>query len=287
MWKTWSLWIRGKLLLSKTVQENDLQKSKSYWTYGQNTAVSCRSTRPMEIHEYWTAPRQTQRMTTLSFTKKLRLQYNHWRREVSWSWQHPIRTGPSRWRRSNFCSHDSLQQDWADRRMVSPLDPVLGHHTSQERQPSSVPELPNDQPHQPPKQSHAEDHIKQTEATSEEDHCWRTGRLQSRKEHHTAALQPEHPLWEISQAPARSLPCLHKLKKAFSRVWHAALWATMKKYNISATLIQVIKHLADKATSAVLFNCSIGNWFRTMTGVRQGCLLSPTLFDIFLEGMTP
>ena len=30
-------------------------------------------------------------------------------------------------------------------------------------------------------------------------------------------------------------------RKAFNRVWHAALWATMKKYNISANLIRVIK----------------------------------------------
>ena len=34
-----------------------------------------------------------------------------------------------------------------------PMDPVLGHHTFQERQPAAVPELPNIQPHQPPKQS--------------------------------------------------------------------------------------------------------------------------------------
>ena len=71
--------------------------------------------------------------------------------------------------------------------------------------------------------------------------------------------------------------------KAFDRVLHAAVWATMKKYNISANLFQVIKHLYDKATSAVLFNGSIGDWFRAMVGVRQGCLLSPTLFNIFLE----
>ena len=31
-------------------------------------------------------------------------------------------------------------------------------------------------------------------------------------------------------------------KKAFDRVWHAALWATMKKY-ISTNLIHVIKNL--------------------------------------------
>ena len=71
-------------------------------------------------------------------------------------------------------------------------------------------------------------------------------------------------------------------KKAFGRVWHAALWATIK-YNISANLIRVIKHFYGKATSAVLFNGSIGDWFRTTVGVRQGCLLSPTLFNILPE----
>ena len=77
-------------------------------------------------------------------------------------------------------------------------------------------------------------------------------------------------------------PC-HCFKKAFNRVWHAVLWATMKKYNISTNLIPVIKNLYDKAISAVLFNSSTENWFRTTAGVRQVCLLSPTLFNIFLE----
>ena len=57
----------------------------------------------------------------------------------------------------------------------------------------------------------------------------------------------------------------------------------MKKYNISTNLIRVIKNLYDKAAIAVLFNSSIGNWFRRTVGVLQGCLLSLTLFDIFLE----
>ena len=56
-------------------------------------------------------------------------------------------------------------------------------------------------------------------------------------------------------------------RKAFDRVWHAALWATMKKYNISANLIRVINNLCDKATSAVLFDSTIGEWFRTTVGV--------------------
>ena len=55
----------------------------------------------------------------------------------------------------------------------------------------------------------------------------------------------------------------------------------MKKYNISTNPIRVIKNLYDKATSAVFFNSSIGDWFRTTVGVRQGCLLSPIFFNIF------
>jgi len=72
-------------------------------------------------------------------------------------------------------------------------------------------------------------------------------------------------------------------KKAFDRVWHAALWSTMRKYNINANLVNVIEQLYNKASSAVLINGSKGEWFRTTVGVRQGCLLSPTLFNIFLE----
>ena len=57
-------------------------------------------------------------------------------------------------------------------------------------------------------------------------------------------------------------------KKAFDRIWHVALWATMEKYNIGTNLIQVIKNFYSKATNAVLLNSSIGDWFRTKVGVR-------------------
>ena len=47
--------------------------------------------------------------------------------------------------------------------------------------------------------------------------------------------------------------------------------------------MRAIEQLYDKATSAVQMNGSIGEWFRTTVGVRQECVLSPTLFNIFLE----
>ena len=40
---------------------------------------------------------------------------------------------------------------WQTARMANPMGPVLSHHTSQERHPAAVPELPNNQTHQSPK----------------------------------------------------------------------------------------------------------------------------------------
>ena len=57
----------------------------------------------------------------------------------------------------------------------------------------------------------------------------------------------------------------------------------MKKYNINASIIRATENLYDMAQSSVLSNVSTGEWFRTTVGVRQGCLLAPTFFNIFLK----
>ncbi|KAL8579713.1 hypothetical protein ACOMHN_034789 [Nucella lapillus] len=74
-------------------------------------------------------------------------------------------------------------------------------------------------------------------------------------------------------------------KKAFDQVWHDGLWQVMRNYNIDSNIIDVIKALYDDSKSAVLLNNHIGELFRTTVGVRQGCLLSPVLFNIYLENI--
>ena len=73
-------------------------------------------------------------------------------------------------------------------------------------------------------------------------------------------------------------------KKTFDRIWHSALWSTMKRFNINITLIETIENLySSMAESDVIIDGKVGAWFRTTTGVRQGGLHSPTLFNIMLE----
>ena len=167
--------------------------------------------------------------------------------------------------------------------MANPIDPVPCHYTSQERQPAAVPELPSNKPHQSPKQVMLKIILNRLKPLAEkiiaeEQAGLRAGRSTTKQIFNLRILcekylQHQQDLYHV----------FIDFKKAFDRVWNAALWATMKKYNISTNLIQVIKNLYNKATSAVLFNSSTGDWFRTTVGVRQGYLLSPTLLNIFLE----
>ena len=57
----------------------------------------------------------------------------------------------------------------------------------------------------------------------------------------------------------------------------------MRLYYINNNLIRTKKYFYNKATSAVYRDNNIGEWFQTTIEVRKGCLLFPTLFNIFLE----
>ena len=72
-------------------------------------------------------------------------------------------------------------------------------------------------------------------------------------------------------------------KKAFDRVWHEGLWAVMEQFGFQQDIIDLIKSLYGNANSTVLLNNQLGEPFRNTVGVRQGCLLSPILFNIYLE----
>ena len=48
-------------------------------------------------------------------------------------------------------------------------------------------------------------------------------------------------------------------------------------------LVQAIRALYENSSSAVLLNIRLGEFFKTIIGVRQGCLLLPIPLSLFLE----
>ncbi|CAH1240999.1 Hypp6277 [Branchiostoma lanceolatum] len=74
-------------------------------------------------------------------------------------------------------------------------------------------------------------------------------------------------------------------KKCFDRVWQDGLWAVMRRFNISRGIVNSIEALYKSSQSMVMTGGEFSECFPTSVGVRQGCLLSPTLCNIFLENI--
>ena len=72
-------------------------------------------------------------------------------------------------------------------------------------------------------------------------------------------------------------------KSAFDTIWRNALWKMMYSIGINQKIIQIIKSMYGKSTCAVMIDGRLTKWFEVTVGVRQGCLLSPTLFNLFLD----
>ena len=72
-------------------------------------------------------------------------------------------------------------------------------------------------------------------------------------------------------------------RKAFDRVWHDAIWPVLRKYGIEEDIMRVLEQLNAKSTSKVRVGAKFSEKFPCSVGVRQGCVLSPSLFNVFLE----
>ena len=79
--------------------------------------------------------------------------------------------------------------------------------------------------------------------------------------------------------------CFIDLEKAFDRVDRSKLWEVLRKpeYNIDPKLIRVIMSIYKITNSKVKSKDIESEWFRIGSGVRQGGVLSPLLFIIFMD----
>ena len=77
--------------------------------------------------------------------------------------------------------------------------------------------------------------------------------------------------------------CFIDYKKAFDSVIHDRLWQEMLKMGFSPHLVNLIRKLYVKQRDCVRTSSGVSDWFTIGQGVRQGCVISPLLFNIYSE----
>jgi hypothetical protein len=91
-------------------------------------------------------------------------------------------------------------------------------------------------------------------------------------------------LMEIAKAKNTPLYlCFVDLQKAYDTVDRELLWSILAKYGVPNKMVAIIRgfHSGMRACVRVGTDGDKSDWFNVNTGLRQGCVLAPLLFNIF------
>ena len=72
-------------------------------------------------------------------------------------------------------------------------------------------------------------------------------------------------------------------EKAFDNIQHPFMIKTLQRAGIEGIYLNIIKVIYDKPTSSIILSGEKVKAFPLKSGTRQGCPLSPLIFNIVLE----
>jgi len=75
------------------------------------------------------------------------------------------------------------------------------------------------------------------------------------------------------------------LEKAYDRVNREALWQVLRMYGVRGKLLNGIKSMYEESKACVRVKGQLSAWFEIKSGVRQGCVMSPWLFNVFMDAV--
>jgi hypothetical protein len=80
--------------------------------------------------------------------------------------------------------------------------------------------------------------------------------------------------------------CFIDAKKAFDCVNRDLMWFKLHQVGINGHMLRAIQSLYDGYECSVRVSGSLTAWFGAQKGLKQGCVLSPTLFNIYINTLT-
>ena len=75
------------------------------------------------------------------------------------------------------------------------------------------------------------------------------------------------------------------LEKAYDRVDRNALWSVLNIYGVGGKLLRAVKSLYKWSRACVRVGNECSEWFLVKMGLRQGCVMSPWLFNLYMDGV--
>ena len=88
---------------------------------------------------------------------------------------------------------------------------------------------------------------------------------------------------KVFKKPKYLYCCFIDLRKAFDIVNRTALFVKLSKYNIQGNFLKVLKNMYNDVYYSVKFPEGLTRKISSTVGLKQGCILSPTLFSLYIN----
>ena len=79
--------------------------------------------------------------------------------------------------------------------------------------------------------------------------------------------------------------CFIDFRKAFDTINRDALFYKLSYYNIDGPFFSIMKDMYKEVLYSVKISEGITDFFNSSVGVKQGCILSPTLFSLYINDL--
>ena len=90
---------------------------------------------------------------------------------------------------------------------------------------------------------------------------------------------------KYTQSGKRLFACFVDLSKAFDSVWHHGLLFKLLSKGISGKFFDIMNSLYNQSEACVKTKIGLSETFPIEIGVRQGCVLSPSLFNLYISDL--
>ena len=75
------------------------------------------------------------------------------------------------------------------------------------------------------------------------------------------------------------------LEKAYDRVERDSLWQKLRLDVVGGKLLKAAQSLYVDSRTCVRIGNEVSEWFSVNAGARQGCVMSPWLFNLHMDGV--
>lgn len=90
----------------------------------------------------------------------------------------------------------------------------------------------------------------------------------------------------ITKSPKNSsYVCFVDIRKAFDTVEHNLLWYKLQRIGVRGKFLPAIQSLHNEVKCTVRIKNYLTPWFNVEAGVKQGCIVYPTLFSVYINDL--